>query len=113
MSEWVTMGVGALVLLTTLLTALAAILIWRDGYNRGWRASRTGPPRCPKCQYNLSGLEHCRCPECGSVYSLDKLWRSPVLAKKEDRAEIASTSVTVKASVMTKPADEHSLGQAT
>jgi hypothetical protein len=66
-------GVFFLVVLTTGLAGLGLFLIWRRGYVRGWRASQVHDPCCPKCGYNLTGLTHCRCPECGFEFSLDKL----------------------------------------
>jgi len=73
-----TFGVVVLVLLTGGLTALAALLVWRHGYLRGWRAARHQPPRCLFCGYILSGLSPCRCPECGRHWSLDELWQQSV-----------------------------------
>ncbi len=70
------LGVVVLVVLTVGVTGLAAILIWRNGYLQGWRNARKASPLCPKCGYNLSGLTQCRCPECGTEYRLDKLWRA-------------------------------------
>jgi len=72
--RWIQAGVIVLVVLTAALTLLAVFLIWRDGYLRGWRAARSSPPTCPRCGYNLSGLTHCRCPECGAEFALDQLW---------------------------------------
>ncbi|RJP35414.1 MAG: hypothetical protein C4547_09425 [Phycisphaerales bacterium] len=70
-------GVLLLVVLTIVVAALFAFLIWRNGYIRGWRASRRNQtPMCPACGYNMAGLSHCRCPECGRTYSLDSLWRA-------------------------------------
>ena len=80
---WVDAGVVLLVVLTAGLTLFAAFLLWRDGYRRGWRSAREMPPTCPKCGYNLSGLTQCRCPECGTEYRLDELWRTPVSSKRE------------------------------
>ena len=80
---WVDAGVGLLVVLTAGLTLLATFLVWRDGYRRGWWSAREAPPTCPKCGYNLSGLTQCRCPECGTEYRLDELWRTPVYTKKK------------------------------
>jgi len=80
---WVDAGVVLLVLLTAGLMLFAAFLLWRDGYRRGWRSARDMPPKCPKCGYNLSGLTHCRCPECGTEYRLDELWGTPVISKRE------------------------------
>lgn len=73
---WIVVGVGVLVLLTLFVTILAILLFWRNGYVRGWRAARAAPPLCPKCGYDLSGLSHCRCPECGAEYRLEELWRA-------------------------------------
>jgi hypothetical protein len=80
--DWIHLGAIVLVVLTFMLTMVIAWLVWRDGYVRGWRAARTNPPLCPNCKYNLSGLTHCRCPECGTEYRLDHLWRTPVVAEK-------------------------------
>jgi len=76
---WIDVGVSLLVVLTGGVTALAAFLLWRDGFRRGWRRAREAPPMCPRCGYNLSGLSLCRCPECGSEYRLDELWKTPVV----------------------------------
>ena len=32
-----------------------------------------GPLLCPRCGYNMRGLTHARCPECGTEYTLDAL----------------------------------------
>ena len=76
------MGVWLLVGLVAALTVLAAFLVWRNGYVSGWRAARKNTPCCPRCGYNLSGLTHCRCPECGTEYQLEQLWNSPVVTKR-------------------------------
>lgn len=73
--DWVSVGVAVLVFLTIVLVMVAGILIWRDGYIRGWRGARAKPPLCIACGYNLSGLTVCRCPECGREYRLEELWR--------------------------------------
>lgn len=45
------------------------VLIWR-----GWRVSRSGDiPHCGNCEYNLTGLESDRCPECGSLMTADSV----------------------------------------
>lgn len=80
--DWIHAGAILLVLLTLGVTALGAALVWRNGYVRGWRAPRTNPPLCPRCKYDLSGLSHCRCPECGTEYRLDELWNRPVVAPR-------------------------------
>ncbi len=78
MIDPIDVGIWLLVVLVVGLTMLVVHLIWRNGYVRGWRASRNQPPICPECGYNLSGLTHCRCPECGTEYTLDQLWQMPV-----------------------------------
>ncbi len=89
--DLLTMGVALLVLLTAGLALLAAFLVWRDGYVRGWRSSRTRPPACPSCGYNLSGLTRCRCPECGTEYSIDELWQSILPLGKSSPRHVEST----------------------
>ena len=37
---------------------------------------------CPKCGYNLTGLQGTRCPECGTLYTIDEL-----LAEQPSRAD--------------------------
>lgn len=81
---WITSGVALLVALTVGVTLLAAFLLWRDGFRRGWRSAREQPPLCPTCKYNLSGLSQCRCPECGTEFRLDELWRTPVVGVKRE-----------------------------
>ena len=78
-------GVFLLVLLTGGLALFVVFLIWRDGYGRGWRAARATPPKCLRCGYNLSGLTQCRCPECGTEYRIDDLWRGHVFSKDAAR----------------------------
>ena len=34
-----------------------------------------GPPLCPRCAYNLTGLPEPRCPECGSQFSWSQIQR--------------------------------------
>jgi len=79
--DWVDIGAMVLLGLTGAVTLLAAFLVWREGYKRGWRAARDKPPTCPRCGYNLSGLSQCRCPECGAEYSLDQLWHAGILPR--------------------------------
>ena len=71
----IVVGIVVLVVLTTGLAVLGLYLVWRNGYVRGWRAARVAGPCCAKCGYNLSGLVECRCPECGSNYKLEDLFR--------------------------------------
>lgn len=81
---WITSGVALLVVLTGGVTLLVVFLLWRDGFRKGWRAAREQPPLCPRCKYNLTGLTQCRCPECGTEFRLDELWRTPVVGVKRD-----------------------------
>lgn len=52
-------------------------LLWREtAAERALRVSRTGAGAtlpCPKCRYDMRGLREARCPECGTVYTLDGL----------------------------------------
>jgi hypothetical protein len=85
--SWVDAGVLILVLLTGLLTLMAAYLIWRSGFARGWRSARITPPICPRCGYNLTGLSRCRCPECGDEFQLEQLWQTPIRPRRRSREE--------------------------
>lgn len=80
--DLITLGVLVLIGITALAAALVVFLIWRNGYVRGWRGARSAAPACPACGYNLSGLTHCRCPECGQEYTLEELWRRHLTAEK-------------------------------
>ena len=91
--DFVTVGVLLLVLLTAGLTLFVVFLVWRNGYVRGWRRARQAAPRCPKCGYNLSGLTHCRCPECGVEYRLEELWCVPLFGQR-DHAKPGSSENT-------------------
>src|SRR2546423_2402113 len=54
---------------------LATVLIWRE--TPAERIARMsilgGKVECPLCGYDLSGLREARCPECGSIFTLDQL----------------------------------------
>ncbi len=55
---------------------IATVFIWRE--TAGERAARVkGPGKravtCPTCGYNLTGSSECRCPECGSKFTVDEL----------------------------------------
>ncbi len=80
--DLVSMGIALLVILTVSVTISAVWLLWRNGYERGWRAARDIPPTCPNCGYNLTGLTACRCPECGKQFTLETLWRSAVILRR-------------------------------
>ena len=82
---WLSLGVVLLILLTIGVTMLVIFLIWRDGYRRGWLSRPNHPPRSLKCGYNLSGLTHCRCPECGSEFRLEELWQKAIYSTKSPR----------------------------
>ena len=77
MPTLVDVGVWFLVVLTAGVTFFAVFLVWRNGYVKGWRRAKSEPPKCLQCGYNLSGLTHCRCPECGKEYRLEQLWNIP------------------------------------
>lgn len=76
-------GVIVLVVMTGALALFVLLMIWRDGYARGWRSARSTPPKCLRCGYNLSGLTQCRCPECGSEFRIDELWRTHLAARRK------------------------------
>ncbi len=73
LNPWIVVGVGVLVVLTAGLALMGVGLVWRSGFVRGWRASRSAPPNCPQCGYNMTGLTECRCPECGQRFSIDQI----------------------------------------
>ncbi len=69
-------GAAILLLLTLCVAALGVwIFVWRRAFAKGWRAARGAAPKCPKCGYSLAGLTLARCPECGSEWQLEELWR--------------------------------------
>lgn len=73
--DFVSIGVLLLVLLTGFLGLFGLYVIWKMGFAQGWKRARSSPPACPDCHYDMTGLTHCRCPECGAEYKLDELWR--------------------------------------
>ena len=38
-----------------------------------WARHRLARGLCPECGYDIRGLPHCRCPECGTTWSDDEL----------------------------------------
>ena len=59
---------------TAIVITFLSFLIWRAGKRIAWRRLAQGSPMCPRCGYDMRGLTEARCPECGSVYTLDSLW---------------------------------------
>ncbi|MCG8407257.1 MAG: hypothetical protein MI923_18825 [Phycisphaerales bacterium] len=54
----------------------STVIIWRETtFERARRLSQVSKSTiaCPKCGYNMTGLNHARCPECGTQYSLDEM----------------------------------------
>ncbi len=71
---------GALV--AGLLWIVYTMIIWRETPAEKAERLRTaagggggyiGPLLCPMCGYDMRGLNHARCPECGTEYTLDAL----------------------------------------
>ena len=55
---------------------LATVLIWRETAEERMAritAAGTDAVLCPNCGYNMTGLREARCPECGSVFTIDQL----------------------------------------
>ena len=55
---------------------LATVLIWRETTDERMAritAAGTDTVVCPNCGYNMTGLREARCPECGSVFTIDQL----------------------------------------
>ena len=55
---------------------IVVTLIWRETpHERAARLKGTTKSAvvCPHCGYNLTGLQSTRCPECGTLYTLDEL----------------------------------------
>ena len=76
--EFIPLGAIVLLLLTGGVALIGLAVVWRRAYVRGWRAARATPPTCSKCGYNLSGLTEYRCPECGSEFRLEELWKKAI-----------------------------------
>ncbi|HEX3358122.1 MAG TPA: hypothetical protein VHS31_14210 [Tepidisphaeraceae bacterium] len=55
---------------------IAVTFIWRETVEERTERIRSVSKSaivCPKCGYNLTGLQTARCPECGTQYTLDEL----------------------------------------
>jgi hypothetical protein len=55
---------------------LATVLVWRETPKERVErliAAGTDAVCCPVCGYNMTGLRESRCPECGSMFTLDQL----------------------------------------
>ena len=64
---------------TPLLWLVASVFVWREtAAERAARLQNTNNDAvvCPTCGYNLTGLKECRCPECGTQFTLDQLLAS-------------------------------------
>jgi hypothetical protein len=71
--ELVTSGI---VLLASSVTVLIWLVAIRQFFSRqDFRNSEDGVPdvRCPNCSYRMARLHESRCPECGTLYTLDQL----------------------------------------
>jgi len=72
--------------LAIVLWLIATVFIWREtAAERAARMKASGNATitCPTCGYNLTGLSECRCPECGSRFTLDELMALQPSADKE------------------------------
>jgi hypothetical protein len=72
-----------------ILWLVASVFIWRETpAERAARLQNTNNDAvvCPTCGYNLTGLKECRCPECGTQFTLDQL-----LASQPSRAQAELT----------------------
>ena len=66
----------AMLILPPIICVFTTVLIWRDTpveRLERFAAAGTDTVVCPICAYNLTGLHKCRCPECGSPFTLDQL----------------------------------------
>ena len=62
---------------------VATVLLWRETPGeRVERLTAAGSPAvaCPLCGYSLVGLRECRCPECGTSYTIEQLLVSSIPA---------------------------------
>jgi uncharacterized paraquat-inducible protein A len=69
---------------------IAVTIIWREtSRERAARLKSTSKDAivCPKCGYNLTGLQGTRCPECGTQYTLDELLLGQPSRVEKDVAE--------------------------
>jgi hypothetical protein len=72
--------------LTILFWLAATVIMWRE--TAAERAAKIkgslkSTVTCPTCGYNLTGLTECRCPECGSKFTIDELMALQVTAHED------------------------------
>ena len=74
-------------LIAPLMWLIVVTIIWRETpRERALRMKSTNKATivCPHCGYNLTGLQSTRCPECGTLYTLDELlFGQPSMAPAE------------------------------
>lgn len=72
-TDWIDSMSLTLPLLAAGAYMIATAWIWRECVGLGMTFDRPCP-LCPQCGYNMTGLTHARCPECGQSYTLDRLF---------------------------------------
>jgi hypothetical protein len=67
-------GIWVGTVIAPLVWLILTTLAWREtAAERAARATGQAALTCPTCGYNLTGLQGTRCPECGTLFTVDEL----------------------------------------
>ncbi len=82
-------SIGIFIASIMAITVWPIVMVWTWRETKSERADRVRQTLyCPRCDYNMTGLSESRCPECGTLYTLDELYA----AQQRNRLETCPES---------------------